>query len=184
MLQYPVRLSRDDNDTFLVEVPDIPEAVTFGDTKEEALARASDALATALEAYIKDRRDIPEPSAAAGPRVTLPALVAAKVDLYREMRANHVGKAELGRRLHWHLPQVDRLLDVHHDSRLDQLEQAFAALGKRLEVRVVDGLGLLNDHAHVAKAVAGTRMRRSTGHTSLGVMSLKSTPRKVARKKR
>ena len=52
------------------------------------------------------------------------------------MRAQSVGKAELARRLNCHLPQVDRLLDLLHSSRLDQLEAAFRALGKRISVVV------------------------------------------------
>jgi len=138
MLRYPVRLTEDDNDTILVEFPDIPEAVTFGETQEEALLHAEDALATAIEAYIKDKREIPAPSKVSGLAVTLPALVAAKVNLYRTMREGHIGKAELSRRLNWHLPQVDRLLDVHHGSQLQQLEAAFRALGKQMTITIAD----------------------------------------------
>ena len=58
-MDYPVRLERDDNDTILATFPDVEGAVTFGDTTEEALAHAPAALATILEAYIKDRRPIP-----------------------------------------------------------------------------------------------------------------------------
>jgi antitoxin HicB len=47
-----------------------------------------------------------------------------------------VRKAELARRLGWHKPQVDRLLDLRHDSRLDQMERAFAALGKRVRITI------------------------------------------------
>ena len=61
----------------------------------------------------------------------------AKVALYNTMLENKVNKAELGRRLNWHLPQVDRVLDVRHASRVDQLEQARGAVGKRLELHVV-----------------------------------------------
>ncbi len=50
------------------------------------------------------------------------------------MRSRRVGKAELARRLNCHLPQVDRLLDLMHSSRLDQLEAAFHALGKQLSI--------------------------------------------------
>jgi antitoxin HicB len=52
------------------------------------------------------------------------------------MRKARVGKAELARRLNWHLPQVDWLLDLRHSSRLDQLEAAFRALGKCLSVEI------------------------------------------------
>jgi hypothetical protein len=54
------------------------------------------------------------------------------------MRAGNVGKAVLARRLDWHLPQVDRVLRVKHGSQLDQMEAAFAALGKKLVLTVVD----------------------------------------------
>jgi len=135
---YPVRLSRDDNDTVLVSFPDFPEAHSFGDTKEEALAHAVDALATIIDAYIKDRQPIPVRSRGSGPTVELPALMASKVALYESMREQKVTKAELARRLDLYLPQVDRLIAVHHASRLDQLEAAFEALGKKLVVSVVD----------------------------------------------
>jgi antitoxin HicB len=63
-------------------------------------------------------------------------LTEAKLALDSTMRANRVGKAELARRLNWHLPQVDRLLDLLHASRLLQLEAAFRVLGKRLTVEI------------------------------------------------
>jgi antitoxin HicB len=67
-------------------------------------------------------------------RVSLPTLTAVKVILYQGMRDQDVGKAELARRLGWHLPQVDRVLDVNHHSRLDQMDAALGAIGLRLEV--------------------------------------------------
>jgi antitoxin HicB len=54
------------------------------------------------------------------------------------MRAAKVNKSEFARRLDWDLPQVDRLLEMTHASRLEQLESAFAAMGKRLVVAVED----------------------------------------------
>ena len=99
-MQYPVTLERDDNDTIRVSFPDFPEAHTFGDTREEAVARAQDALATVLDAYIKDRREIPRPTLRGrGVVVFVPALTAAKIGLYTLMRERRVGKAELARRL-------------------------------------------------------------------------------------
>jgi len=136
-MDYPVRLERDDNDTILVSFIDFPEAHTFGGTEAEALERAQDALATAIDGYIKDRRDIPLPTATiTRHRVTMPALVEAKVHLYEAMRDARINKSELARRLDVHLPQVDRLLEMTHASKLEQLEAAFVVLGKRLVVSV------------------------------------------------
>ena len=57
--------------------------------------------------------------------------------LYQGMREQGIGKAELARRLGWHLPQVDRVMDVQHRSRLDQMEAALGAIGRQLQVRTV-----------------------------------------------
>ena len=139
MLRYPVKLSKDTNKTILVDVPDIPEAHTFGEDREEALLRAPDAIESALMCYIDLRHDIPMPRAGAkGPFATLPALTEAKLALYTAMRTAKVGKAELARRMNCHMPQVDRLLDLRHTSRLDQLETAFRALGKQLSIQICE----------------------------------------------
>jgi antitoxin HicB len=137
MLRYAVKLLKDSNGTLLVDVPSIPEAHTFGEDRDEALMRAVDAIETALIGYVEDRLPIPKSDPKPGRNfVTLPALTEIKLALYETMRAQRVGKAELARRLNCHLPQVDRLLDLMHSSRLDQLEAAFRALGKQLSIQV------------------------------------------------
>lgn len=138
-MDYPIKLEKDDNGTILVNFPDFPEAHTYGNDIEDALTHAPDALATAIDGYIKDRREIPLPSAVVTRhRVTVPALVEAKIRLYETMRDAKVGKSELARRLDWHLPQVDRLLEMMHGSKLEQLERAFQSMGKRLVIGVED----------------------------------------------
>ncbi len=140
MIKYPVVLRKDDNGTVLVSFPDFTEAHTFGEDKKEALIRAVECLESVLMLYMEDRRKIPPPSPIKkrGHDVALPALSEAKVALYQAMREAGVRKAELARRLAWHMPQVDRLLDLNHASRLDQLEAAFAALNKRLSIQIVE----------------------------------------------
>jgi len=133
ILRYPAHLKPDDNDTFLVTFPDFPEAVTFGDTEEEALSYAVGCLREAIAARIANREDIPTPSAASGkPLVAVPPMVAAKALLYQSMRDENVSKAELGRRLNWERPQVDRLFQLNHQSKIEQLAAAAAALGLNL----------------------------------------------------
>lgn len=164
-MDYPVVLERDDNDTILVSFPDFPEVHTFGDNEEEALRQGIDALATGIDAYIKDRRDIPLPSATITKfRVTMPALSEAKIHLYEAMRKARVTKAELARRLDWHMPQVDRLLEMTHQSKLGQIEAAFNVLGKRLVVSVNDVVAdrAANRRSRPRRQVAPARSRRAT----------------------
>jgi antitoxin HicB len=138
MLRYAVKLTREGK-RILASFPQFPNVHTFGDDEQETLSRSVDALETYLMAMIEDREPIPAPSISNRSRyVTLPALTEAKIALYRQMRADGIGKAELARRLNCHLPQIDRLLDLGHASRLDQIEQAFLALGKRLTISLED----------------------------------------------
>ncbi|KAG0192366.1 hypothetical protein DFQ28_009318 [Apophysomyces sp. BC1034] len=136
MYTYPVKLEKDTNGSWLVTFPDIPEATSVGDDEDEALLNALDALESAIEIYFDDKREVPVPSKArkGQPTVTLPALITAKVLLANEMVRQGVRKAELARRLDLHMPQIDRLLDPRHASKLDMIERAFGKLGKHLEV--------------------------------------------------
>ncbi len=86
MVQYPLVLEPDTNGALLVTFPDFPKACTFGEDEQEALARAVDSLETAMAMRIEDRTEIPTPSATHGKFVTLPALIEAKVELYKAMR--------------------------------------------------------------------------------------------------
>jgi antitoxin HicB len=141
MHEYPVKLEADDNGTILVTFPDVPEAITFGENGQDALRRAAEALEAALSIYMDKRLDIPKPSRPRTRRtsvVGLSPLSEAKVALYLAMRAKGLRKADLARRLGWHKSQVDRLLDLNHASRLEQLQAAFAALNKRLAIAIRD----------------------------------------------
>jgi len=86
-LKYPVDLQLDTNGQYLAMFPDIPEAVTAADTKEEALVMAVDALESALDFYFDENRLVPLPSRVKRGQafVDLPATVAAKAMLHKEM---------------------------------------------------------------------------------------------------
>lgn len=136
MLRYPVKLEREGK-WILVSFPDVPGVHTYGNSRKQALERGADAVETMFMAMMADKKEIPLPPGIKGRNfVELPALTEAKILLYRTMRSLGIGKAELARRLGWHMPQVDRLLDLRHASRLDQLEQAFRVLGRQLTIKI------------------------------------------------
>lgn len=136
-MRYPVQLDPDPSGSFGVTFPDIPEAITFGDNREHALAMAADALETALDFYFEARRPVPMPSAAAGrPTVELTASVAAKSLLFNEMLAQGVKPVELARRLNVPRQEITRLLNPRHATKIDAIDNALKAMGKRLELQV------------------------------------------------
>lgn len=135
LLQYPAVLQKDDNDTWLVTFPDFDDAVTFGETPDEALVHAVDALETVIISRMKHKLDVPTPSPTRGrPLVSIPPLIAAKALLYKELREQKVSINELARRLGCEYPVAHRLLDVTRKTQVDQIARALQVLGQRVVV--------------------------------------------------
>lgn len=134
---YPARLEKDGNG-WLVTFPDIPEAITSADTEKEALQMAEDALLTALDFYFEDNRVIPLPSDKFKTDyfIQVPAHAWAKVLLLNSMLEKGVTQVELARRLHTTRQSVQRLINLHHASKIEPLMKAISATGKRLVLSV------------------------------------------------
>ncbi len=100
-LNYPVHLEAAEEGGFVVSFPNVPEAHTQGEDKDEALLRAVDALETALSFYTDDGHDLPQAGKAkrGQPLVRPSALACIKLAIYQTMRDQGVKKSELARRL-------------------------------------------------------------------------------------
>ena len=139
MLQsYPVILTKDENDTIIAQFPDVPEAITVGVDKSNALDWAQDALVVALTGYIEERRDIPQPSKPQKGQKTvpLPAQVAMKLAIYQGMRDQGITQASLGECIGVDGRQIRRILDLDHNTSLSQLVRALKCLGKELIIDI------------------------------------------------
>lgn len=138
MRAHPAALTPDPDGGFTVTFRDVPKAITERDSREEAPLRAEDALESALAMCIAAKDPLPasSPAQAGEELVPLLAVGTAKTSLYDAMRDHRVDRAELARRLRWHLPQVGRLLDLRHASRMEHVEAALGALGLRLIIDV------------------------------------------------
>jgi antitoxin HicB len=137
-LCFPVEFKEYSNRTVGAFFPDVPEAITCGSNREEALQHAEDALTVALSGYLDERRKIPTPRV---PRkgqavIWLHARLAFKVAVHNAMVSQGVTQAQLGERLGIEGRQVRRILDLDHESRLEQLVAALAALGLRATIGV------------------------------------------------
>jgi antitoxin HicB len=134
---YPVILTKD-GDSVIAEFPDVPEALTIGVDKDNALEWAQDALVVALSGYLDERKDIPKPSKPkVGQKiVVLPPVIASKLAIYQAMRDQGVTQADLAERLHCDARQIRRLLDLDQHSRMDFIDDALHELGKRLVIDI------------------------------------------------
>lgn len=134
-MHYPATLIPHDTG-FTVTFRDIPEAISEGASLDEALVMAQDALCVAMEFYTEDNRAVPMPSEVQEGEylVSLPPSVWAKVLLLNEMLAQNVSQAELAKRMGIVPQKVTRLVDLSHTTKIDTLANAFAKLGKHLQV--------------------------------------------------
>lgn len=135
MFGYKVELDTS-GPTVIVRFPDFPEAGTEGPTEAEAMAYAVGALEEAIAGRMTDREEIPPPYAVKGQGVDISFQTGFKAALYSEMLRQKTRKADLARALGCNQKQVDRLLDLNNASRIEMIEAAFRALGKRIDFRL------------------------------------------------
>jgi antitoxin HicB len=135
MQGYPVNLRKSEG-FLVVSFPDIPEAHTQGVDRTEALAMAKEALELSMEFYFDDRRPVPMPSKPKRGQavVELSPSVAAKVLLLNEMLRQKVRPIDLARRLGTTKQEINRLTNLRHPTKIDRIDVALRALGKRLYV--------------------------------------------------
>jgi antitoxin HicB len=140
---YSALLEPEPDGGFIVTFPEIGFGASYGATWDEALHQAEDMLEEAVLGLIAHGEDVPEPvlqndagAEEATPRapIRLPALTSAKLELYRAMREAGLDEAQLAQRLGWPQKKIAHIFDGYHAVRLEQLEAALSALGRRLVV--------------------------------------------------
>jgi antitoxin HicB len=140
-MEYPAIFEPAEEGGFVITLPDFGWGISQGDTEEEARRMATALLQTVVQEHIRKGAELPRPSKPRGRKcrmIRLPALQTAKAELYREFLRSGIRKAELARRLGIPKTVVDRLFDLNHKSRLEQIEAAFRALGKELQIHIAD----------------------------------------------
>lgn len=133
---YPCILHPEEGGGFWVSFPDVPGALTGGDTREKALEMAEDALHAAMGGYVHLGRKIPIPSSVTDGQypIALPPVVAAKLALYTAMREQGISQSELANRLGVKESAITKLLDPDYGSHMTQVMNALKAVGRTLVV--------------------------------------------------
>ena len=133
---YPCIIEAEDQGGLFVRFPDVPEALTGGRDREDALVMAEDCLVSALSLYVRHGEDIPAPSPIQDSQVpvTVPAVIAAKLDLYAAIRQQCLNTTDLSARLGLSPSAVSRLTDLRQRSSFERIEIALRAVGHGLVI--------------------------------------------------
>lgn len=132
---YPARL-RTREGTIIVSFRDLPEAVTEGRDRADALVQATDCLDAALLFRLKEGASIPQPSDVQRGEVAIPAspAVAAKVAFIRAFERASITRVALAARIGVAETEVRRMLDPDHGTKIDRLNKGMRALGRSLVI--------------------------------------------------
>lgn len=137
---YSLTLTPDDDGTFLVTCPDLPEVTSFGADEADAVGHGADAVLEAIAARMDAFQDIPKPTDGGSHLAKVPLAMQLKLQLYWALAHAGLTRADLVRRTGWPRTKVDRLFDPNHESKLGQIEEAFAALSLQIETQAVSAV--------------------------------------------
>ena len=130
---YPCEIKKGKDEKYLVTFPDFPEALTEGDTEEEATFNASEALSLTLEGRAEEGMPIPLPAQTEFGTMIYPS---SRVQAALLIRFSRKGRkiADIARSLGTSWPVVSHMEDLHHWTTLRQLDKTASILGKRLVI--------------------------------------------------
>lgn len=120
----------------LVTFPDVPEAITYGDDREDAIRSAQEALAVALFGYLKERRPIPVSKRRTGLLVAPQATDVLKIAVVEAWMESGLSKSEFARILGVDEKEARRILNPDAATKADRLEEALSVLGRKVHIAV------------------------------------------------
>lgn len=122
--------------TVVVTFRDLPEAITEGEGREDALRQAVDCLDVALLFRLKEDAAIPaaSPPQQGDELVTPTPSVAAKAAFVRAFRESGLSRVALAQRMGVVETEIRRMLDPDHHTKLDRMDEGLRQLGRRLVI--------------------------------------------------
>ena len=135
---YPALLRPNRTGEIIVSFRDLPECLTSGSNKAEALIEAVDALEEAIAGRLKRGDDLPAPSArrSGERRVAVPSGIAAKAALALAFRESGLPRDEFAALAGTDEGSISRMLDPKHRTAPGHIERALRVLGQQLVAEV------------------------------------------------
>jgi len=124
-----------DDDMYIVQFPDMPNVQTYGNTQEEALAMAQEALEGCLESDISRRLPVPPPAFTGGYPVLVSSHIALSLQL-RELRGEQ-SQSDIARRLGLSYQAYQRLENPRKaNPTVKTLERIARVYGRELSINI------------------------------------------------
>lgn len=137
MLFYPAVFEADEKGGFVAYFPQFG-GFTQGETIEETKEMCEDLLISYLEDYFDMDQEIPMPDKIQEGQyaISLPTLMVAKVLLHNELVKRNLNKVSLARLLGTSPAEIQRIMNLRHNTKINTLDRAFDVLGKQLKLSI------------------------------------------------
>ena len=133
---FRVSLQTDPDGGVLATFPDVPEAITSGHDRDDAIRSAQEALAVALFGYLKEGRPIPVSKRKSGVLVAPQTTDVLKIAVVEAWMDSGLSKSEFARMLDINEKEARRILDPDAATKADRLEGALSVLGRKVHIAV------------------------------------------------
>jgi antitoxin HicB len=129
-------LRSDPDGGVIATFPDVPEAITFGNDRDDAIRSAQEALAVALFGYLKEGRELPKARRKSGTLIAPQATDVLKIAVVEAWLESGISKSEFARMLGVDEREARRILDPDSATKADRLEEALSVLGRKVHIAV------------------------------------------------
>lgn len=133
---FACRFIKAEDGTEIIKCRDLPELLSWPADGESKETWARYAVEDCIAFRIKDGIEVPPASPAQDNEfiVELTPTEEAKILLHNTMVDSQIGRSTLASKAHLSLPEVTRLLNLKHRTKIDSVALALNSLGKKLNL--------------------------------------------------
>jgi antitoxin HicB len=137
---YPARIQAAEEGGWLISFRDFPEGISQAGPGQDPVDVAEGCLQACIEGRLEDGLDIPPPSQARRGEVpvAVPLESASKAALFAAVSTSGLTRLALAAAVGVDEREIRRMLDPRHSSKLPRIARVLKALGKELQLSVVD----------------------------------------------
>ena len=141
---YPARITRAPEGGWNIRFRDLPDAISQADAGEDAIEVAQGCLQAAVEGRLLYHDEIPEPTAARPGEVlvAVPVETATKAALLTTVAASGMSRVAIAKAVGLDEKEIRRMLDPRHASKIPRVAKVLRALGKEMQLTVVEATRL------------------------------------------
>ena len=135
-MQYPYKIEREENGGYILQLVDVPEVISYGETLEKAKTELLSAFISFAEWLFDDELPIPLPSSTRYEAIDIPTSTAVKIRLLNAMTETKTRPVDIGDKIGITRQEMTHIINLRRKTQIDTLEHAIKATGKTLRFSV------------------------------------------------